>query len=332
MVSGTDRRYRGRVNGLPHQDTTVVIELRVAALTGIAPAEPLPRAIRRMSIHLLDGAISDLKDAGVHDADTGIHAARKKMKRLRGILRLIRDDLGQRTYRQENVVLRDIGRSIGAVRDARVLVLTLRTLRDDYAGLLDPTAFAATERWLEGNHRDHVAAAGRGVITDAIVSLAAARSRFSAFDLARVVADDFDAIAPGLARVYHRGHRAHRRSASTRSVEDLHEWRKRVKYLWYQMEALEPIQPILIGAMAHELETLGELLGVDHDLAVLAATVSAEPAACSDQRERALLTAAVDERRGTLQEEAFRMGDALYGEDPDEFVHRLGSYWRAGRR
>lgn len=324
--------HRGADREATGTDTTVVIALHVATLTGIAPAEPLPVAIRRMSIHLLDGAIDDLEGAHGDGIDEGVHAARKKMKRLRAILRLVRDDLGQRIYRHENVVLRDTARTIGAVRDARVLIITLRSLRDDYAGILDPGAFAETERWLVDRHRHLAAKTTEGVLTDAVANLEAARARFTSFDLAAVVTDDFEAIAPGVARVYRRGHRALRRSESTRSVEDLHEWRKRAKYLWYQMEALEPIQPHLIGSMAHELERLGELLGVDHDLAVLAGTVTGDPGICPDERERSLLLAAIGERRHRLQDAAFRIGDAVYGERRDDFVRRLGAYWRAGRR
>ncbi|NIS31706.1 MAG: CHAD domain-containing protein, partial [Actinobacteria bacterium] len=115
----------------------------------------------------------------------------------------------------------------------------------------------------------------RQTLADAIVCLGAAQARCAAYPIAHAVRDDFAAIAPGIARVYRRGHRAHRRARETRDVHDLHEWRKRVKYLRHQMEALQPLQPTLLGAQATLLDELGELLGIDHDHAVLAETVMA---------------------------------------------------------
>jgi CHAD domain-containing protein len=147
-----------------------------------------------------------------------------------------------------------------------------------------------------------------------------------------VVHDDFGAIAPGVHRVYKRGFRGHQRGIETRSVEDLHEWRKRVKYLRFQMESLAPMQPNLIGALAKELDVLGELLGDDHDLAVLAETILEHPESCRDGRELWMLVALIHERRANLQAQAFRTGAAAYAEPPDSFVDRIGAYWESGRR
>ncbi len=115
-------------------------------------------------------------------------------------------------------------------------------------------------------------------------------------------------------------------------MHDLHEWRKRVKYLRHQMEALEALQPVLLGAYAALLDELGELLGVDHDHAVLADTVMAHADACRDERERWLLIALIYRRRGDLIAAAERLGDAAYAERPEAFVDRIAAYWEAGRR
>ena len=317
--------------GLPNRDTTLVIDLRLSPAPAIAPDESLPTAIRRISVDLLDGAIHDLQPAHERDLDEGIHGARKKLKRTRGILRLVRDEIGATTYRNENAVLRDTGRTIGAMRDAWVLIATVRAIRARYADLLDPHTFSDTEDWLVDRYEELRARTGPQARTDAIVNLAAARSRFAAYPLDDVVGNDFDAIAPGIRRVYHRGLRGYRRASKQRSVEALHEWRKRVKYLRYQMEALAPIQPRFIGAIAGELEDLGELLGDDHDLAVLAETVLGNPEACPDDRERWMLMSLIYADREHLQATMFRRGAAAYAEKPSEFLDRVAAYWSASR-
>lgn len=298
----------------------------------ILPDEPLPLAIRRLSFGLLTGAIADLHQAEGGAFDTTVHSARKKLKRLRGHLRLVRDQIGYRNYRAENVVLRDTSRMLSGVRDAWVLPATLRNLRTHYADLLDEATFAAPEAWLLRRHEQRRRSVTEAVMRGAIVNLGAARSRFARYPIGSVVNDDFSAVAPGVYRVYRRGSRGHRRSIETRSVEDLHEWRKRVKYLRYQMESFTPMQPTLIGALAEELEALGELLGDDHDHAVLAETVLEHRESCRDDRERWMLIALIHERRANLQAQAFRIGAAAYAETPDSFVDRIGAYWESGRR
>jgi CHAD domain-containing protein len=289
-------------------------------------------AIQRITVGLLGKAIGDLRPKKRDSFDSGVHAARKKLKRLRGILRLVRDDIGYRAYREENVMLRNTARTLSAVRDAWVLVDTLRSLRDRYADLLDEATFTVPEAWLMSRHLERHELVTGQTVTNAIVTLGAARARFAGFPTEGIIQNDFSAFAPGIERVYRRGHRGHEHAATTRDVHDLHEWRKRVKYLRYQMEALTPMYPSLIGSAAQSLDELGELLGDDHDLAVLADTIIDHPESCRDDRERWMLIALIHERRASLQAQAFAVGSALYVEKPSAFVARIEAYWAAGRR
>jgi CHAD domain-containing protein len=298
----------------------------------MAPDEPVSLAVRRMTVDLLGRAVGDLRREGTGSFDKGIHGARKKMKRLRGLIRLVRDPIGHRVYREENAVLRDTARNLAGIRDALVLVETLRDIRTTYADLLDEVTFVKPEAWLARRHEERRESVTGAVVLGAVVNLATARARYLSFPIEEAVTDDFDAIARGVRRVYGRGHRGFGRAVATRRLEDLHEWRKRVKYLRYQMEALAPIQPTLIGSMAHELDELGEELGSDHDLAVLAETIMEHPESCRDERERWMLIALIHERRTGLQNGALRRGAALYAENPSAFLDRLEAYWQAGRR
>lgn len=291
---------------------------------------PLARDLQQVSLRLLHDTIASLRPARPEDFDAGVHTARKRMKRLRAMLRLVRDEVGYRSYREENVVLRDTARTLAAVRDAKVAVTTVRSLRESYADLLGPETFATPQAWLLERHRERRRSVTRQVINNAICNLGSATSRFSGYPIDEIVRNDFAAIAPGLRRVYRRGRRGMARSVETRSVEDLHEWRKRVKYLRYQMEALSPMYPRLLRATAKSLDDLGEMLGDDHDLAVLGDIIIANPESCRDERERWMLIALIHERRANLQAQALTHGTALYGEQPGAFVDRIGSYWEAG--
>ncbi len=301
----------------------------------------LPHAIRRVSLDQFDRIAHAL---GNGDLDAGVHVARKALKRQRALLRLVRDEVGYGAYRNENVVLRDVGRLLAPARDAYAQIATLDKLRDAYAGTLQPAAFATTRAYLD----EAYAAAHHRVFDDPAVmvhvriTLGAARSRLAHWDpasaaapdrplAARAIGDGYDGIGAGLHRVYRRGRQAMHRAYEEGTEEAFHEWRKRVKYLRYQLEALEPIWPELLAAHAARLDDLGELLGDEHDLAVLGETVLHDDDATADQRERTLLLALVHRSRLELQWQARPLGRALYAETPKQFVRRIGAYFDAAR-
>jgi CHAD domain-containing protein len=303
----------------------------------ILAGEPLSVALRRVAVAHLDAAIGALQHPG-EEIDPNIHEARTSLKRVRAILRLVRDEIGPEVYRNENVVLRDVGRRLAPARDSHVQVRTLEGLRDHYGSVLGPGAFSGPLAHLRLDHRRQRSAIidDRQTMMDLVLTLTTARARFAGraspvAERARPIRDDFSAIAPGLRRVYRRGRRGARRAEADPTVSSLHEWRKRVKYLRYQVEFLEPTWPGLLTSHAERLQLLGELLGNEHDLALLRSTLSDLPDGLADPITYEALDALIDHRRPVLRRRAFTLATALYTETPDAYVDRMASYWRAWR-
>src|SRR5205085_6461592 len=61
-------------------------------------------------------------------SDEAVHAARRRGKKARALLRLARAAMGERTYRRANGTLRDAARPLSELRDAVVLVHALDAL------------------------------------------------------------------------------------------------------------------------------------------------------------------------------------------------------------
>src|SRR5258708_12147270 len=80
----------------------------------LAPEEPLPAAIHRVMGELLDLIESHLRAGEVHDA-------RKRLKELRALLRLIYAPLGA-TFDLENAWYRDMAHKLSAARDAEAVL------------------------------------------------------------------------------------------------------------------------------------------------------------------------------------------------------------------
>jgi hypothetical protein len=80
--------------------------------------------------------------------------------------------------------------------------------------------------------------------------------------------------------------------------------------------------PDLIPKLARRADRLGEMLGEEHDLVVLAERVRAEGHGCGRGTRRALLKL-IDRRRKRLRRRALRDGARLYGRRPRKLLRRL---------
>ena len=80
-----------------------------------------------------------------------------------------------------------------------------------------------------------------------------------------------------------------------------------------------------MDAVGDEAHTLSDLLGDDHDLAVLLAWAQ------EHTEPEPELVEAVEARRAALQQEAVELGARLYTDRPKVFVRRLELLWEASR-
>jgi CHAD domain-containing protein len=118
-----------------------------------------------------------------------------------------------------------------------------------------------------------------------------------------------------------------RAAAADPTTENLHEWRKRTKDLWHALQILRPAAPERTRKLAKRAHALSDLLGSDHDLAVLRDYVEAHADCFPDDASRAALVALLDRRRRSLQRAALDLGRSVYGRRPKRFVRALERGW-----
>jgi CHAD domain-containing protein len=290
--------------------------------------EAVPEGIVRIAEGRIDHAIDELKGKTDSTPEEAVHEARKDMKKLRALLRLVRGELGEETYQRENARFRDAARELAGVRDADVMLATLTGLEERFGADLPADAAGGLRQALEVHQRE-TSGHGRGDAANAAIEvLREARKRVADWPLER---DGFDAVEDGLRRIYRQGRRGFEASHKDPSAENLHEWRKRVKDLWYHCSILERAWPPVMAALADEAHELSDRLGDDHDLAVLLAWAH-EHATALDGMERVLVfEEIVQRRRQELQAEAFAYGARLYADKPGAFTRRVERWWRASR-
>ncbi|HEV2061256.1 MAG TPA: CHAD domain-containing protein [Solirubrobacteraceae bacterium] len=297
-------------------------------------AQPLDAEVRRVVAEQLDEAMAGLRDSrdgedehALHDA---VHEARKSCKRLRALARLVRGHFDG--YSRENARYRDAARLLSDVRDTTAVIETYDDLiAEPFAAQIDDERSAAIREVLSQRRvelTEDLDVDER--VTRFLGALQAGRAAVDEWTLDpdALEGSGWAAIAPGLAKTYRRAQRRMADAYDDPSTEAFHQWRKRTKYHRYHLELLMPMWPDVLDEREDACDDLGDLLGDDHDLAVLRGLIEQERHRFDDADAR-LLVGLLDHRRGELQARARPLGARLFAEDVDAFVERMGAYWEA---
>lgn len=283
--------------------------------------EPVPDGIERIARGQLDMSIERLDGHTGEELGTAVHEARKSFKRLRATVRLARDELGDEVYRRENIAFRDAGRRLAGTRDSQVVLETLDALSERYPSEAPRAGFVGFRETLAGEH----AAAQRrlqdgAAVAEVVSELHQARGRVPAWPLQR---EALDSLAPGFKRIYWRGRGAYRNARREPSSENLHELRKRVKDLWYAARIVRPASRKRMKGLARAAHELSDLIGEEHDLAILEERASEWRDRFDDERTVGKLGTLIERRRDELRHEALRLGARLFRKKPRKVARPL---------
>ncbi|HZP65743.1 MAG TPA: CHAD domain-containing protein [Rudaea sp.] len=270
---------------------------------------------------LFETATADAAEqlAAAELTDARVHAARKALKKARASLRLLRPALADADYRELNLALRDAGRCLAPLRDAKALADTA-------------VAFGAHEQ--AGDHQAELARlaplleaglaeARRGVEGPAARErcaglVAACRERLAASGAHESEGTSIEALR----RLYRKGRRAFAQAREARTADALHEWRKQVKYLHTAATALRDTGLHRLHKLAEHTDRIAEALGEDHDLCRLCALAARDTVV--HDGARSALVERIERRREKLVHKALSEGERLFAQKPKHFAAQLG--------
>jgi CHAD domain-containing protein len=292
----------------------------------LRPDESVREGLRRSAREQLERAVDELTGAVKDDPVTAVHEARKALKKARSLLRLGRGTIEPEERRRLNAALRDAGRALSSARDAEVMIQAVDDLAERFAGQVPRNTFDAIRQHLQAE-RDPARQRLLAGLTDQV----AGELRWVSLgvDDWRIRRGGWKALEPGLLRGYAGGRDLLATARQKPSVENLHEWRKRAKDLWYHLRMLKPLSPGIVGGQADEAHKLADLLGDDHDLAVLREELESRAGGLAVDVDAVI--GLIDHRREQLQAQALLAGERLYAEPTKAFARRLHRYWRASR-
>ena len=114
--------------------------------------EPIAQGVRRIGLEQID--IAAAKVASKYDIPTAIHDARRCLKRLRALLRLIRPGLAEALYRREAERLVGMGKLLSGARDHFVMQQTLAKLESRFGVVPDGGAERLRKLLAHGHARN----------------------------------------------------------------------------------------------------------------------------------------------------------------------------------
>lgn len=278
--------------------------------------EPVSDGVRRIARQQTEKALAATTGG---PSDERVHDARVRCKKLRSLLRLAQPALGE-VYRRENAFLRDAAQGLSARRDASVAGTTFEQLTR--RNKLDADAANAVRTILagvpDGDGEEERLAAFAGLMR-------AFHQRIGEWPLP---SDGFATLADGLTATYRRGRKAMQAALDSNDDASRHEWRKQAKYHGYHIRLLRNVWKPAMKARARELQRLSDLLGRDHDLAVLRGIIGA---ATLDPKHAEAVTTLIDRRREKLLARARSLGERLYAEKPKMFAKQIRRHWKVWR-
>jgi len=311
---------------------------------GLAPGEPLADGLQRMALVQVDVALQALGGGdGGAPSEKGVHEARKALKRLRALLRLLRGELGERAYARESATLREIARRLSEARDAAVMLATLDALITRHPRRLGRRGgVRELRRRLAAEHERlrQQTLADAATRAEVLGELHAFRWRVAAWSLP--ASPGLELVGDDLARLYRQGRKRYRRAARDKGnrMIAMHQWRKRVKDLRYAVEMLDRRgSEQRLRKLSSSADELSELLGDEHDLAVFAERLRAgarrhgrdQTWKCGRGTRKVLLRA-IAARRRVLRKRALRQGRRLFREKPKQLVRRVRGAQAKGAR
>jgi len=284
-------------------------------------AEPFEDGVRRIAREQIERAQCQLKGSG--DPVVAVHETRKSLKRLRALLRLIRPALGETVFREENVKLREIGRGLSSARDRHVLLETITKLEAN-SGLARKGLGQAVRDAIHIENGKESPAVEAAAMKQTQGRLMEAKKSFGQL---RLSGKGFEIVGPGLETSYRKARRAFHKAYAEPSDEVFHEWRKGAQQHWRHMALLSRAWNECLGARVTEARTLSQLLGDDHDLALLMGFIHSEQAGGLGAARVTAIEKLARQRQRELRTIAHPRGVRLFSEGARSLRRRIGAYW-----
>jgi len=276
-------------------------------------------SFRKITKEILNEAILECNSKDLTQQEK-IHSLRKKCKRIRGLFRIVRPNIGD-LYKKENVSFRDLARTISKSRDEHATIETLEKLQNICKDESINNDIASLKNELSSEHKSE----------EIILLLKEFElkilNKVSQIDNWQVQSDGFSSVSGGIKKTYRRGQIAMWKAFNNPTMENYHEWRKRVKYHYYHLELITPIWEAILIYYTNEVHNLSEMLGYDHDLCLLEILLKTKTDYFPNTISIEALIKFINSEKINIREKINVLGQKVYAERPGKLIYKLDIWW-----
>jgi CHAD domain-containing protein len=285
--------------------------------------ESIADGLRRVAREELSSISTHLGGAAP-PGDDAIHEIRKSVKKTRAILHVFDADDGLGLAKSAKR-LHAINGRLSALRDADVMLETLRTLRIKDRSTLNGRCVARLHRRL-ASHNKSVMKAARRKGTWQRVGRSVRKIRRDAKQW-KPKHCQCDSFAAAIRLSHRRGREAMARARKSELAADFHDWRQQIKALWYELRLVEGSSP-RIRRDVTTLHRAEEWLGNDHNVLVLCDALSKGMPQGDSRIDLDRVRLVGDLYQSELRTKALASTKRIYARAPREYANSVRREWK----
>jgi hypothetical protein len=184
------------------------------------------KQLKRVVAGEFDRALEEIGGSRIANRPEAVHEARKSVKKIRAVVRLLHRDLGK-DYRIQNRQLKTIGHQLSSLRDVDATVKMMESVRHRYPRLVTAAIFAAVHQGLLSRKRGAVARLHPDHLLPRVARELRRLAKATPRRIRRV--GEYESIRTGMLRAYRRARKAMARVHASPADARFHSWRRRIK-------------------------------------------------------------------------------------------------------
>ncbi len=256
-----------------------------------------------------------------------VHNSRKSFKRIRSTLRLIRFNMPDGWFKEQNIFFRDLSMQVSEMRDAHVLMESLEILQEDPTLRINAFNTAELLQLIQKEVEEQEQILREENVLQVKHDLL---QKHTVLKEMTSIGNSLRDLTKGLKSIYGEGFKSMQTAYLNPNPEHFHEWRKQVKHLLYAREILDSVWTVTAGCAYIEVKELSDMLGLDHDLANLREYLQAKADSGDIPAETAEdFRAEISKKRQKLQRLAEHLGKQIYAESDEFFIQHLDKHWKS---
>jgi hypothetical protein len=242
----------------------------------------------------------------------------------RGLLRLVRFDIGERAYRTEDERLREVLRLIDPIHNSGRLIARAEILSDNEEDRLDRLQSGVLIARLEARHLELAFALAQSSLLGEIESIL--RSSLLRIERLPVESDGFSGLRSGFEKIAEQGLRRMLEARVKPNGKKIFAWGRQVGFLESHIRFLSGAWPEVLNSFADETGRLVKILGEDRELGRLADAVLRDHS-IAPKPVREPMIDLIGELRTRLLKQAWDLGARVHSEPPQHLAARIGRIW-----